>query len=179
MWAPGRTLTYTSEYSELQLSVSVDGSVVLLVLSSVSSLSSPEFGVIRSILLKTWEAKDHCLRATSKRSLSERAQVSGRRERPEYTIKVWTGEACGKPWQRCAHVTRAKAQGMATYAFLSAELNWQVTFTTSHGLCPRGEIVDGLGFVGLGIRVDLRLLSRSKQQPEREKSYRQKVSDAC
>lgn len=50
---PGRHLTYISEYSELQLSVSVDGRVVLLVLSSISSLSSPEFGVIRSILLNT------------------------------------------------------------------------------------------------------------------------------
>lgn len=88
MWAPGRNLTYTSEYSELQLSVSVDGRVVLLVLSSVSSLSSPEFGVIRSILLKTWEANDHCLRAPSKKSLSERARVSGGRRRIEYTIQV-------------------------------------------------------------------------------------------
>lgn len=40
---PGELLTYISEYSELQLSVSVDGNVVLLVLSSESSLSSPEF----------------------------------------------------------------------------------------------------------------------------------------
>lgn len=91
MWAPGRNLTYTSEYSELQLSVSVDGRVVLLVLSSVSSLSSPEFGVIRSILLKTWEANDHCLRATSKRSFVRKSPSLRRKEkkkRPEYTIKV-------------------------------------------------------------------------------------------
>lgn len=40
---PWGALTYISEYSELQLSVSVDGKVVLLVLSSESSLSSPEF----------------------------------------------------------------------------------------------------------------------------------------
>jgi hypothetical protein len=39
----GRHLTYTSEYSELQLNVSVDGRVVLLVLSPESSFSSPEF----------------------------------------------------------------------------------------------------------------------------------------
>lgn len=38
-----RQFTYISEYSELQLNVSVDGNVVFLVFSPGSSFSSPEF----------------------------------------------------------------------------------------------------------------------------------------
>lgn len=111
-----------------------------------------------------------------KGALSERAQVSGGRKRKKdlsIQLKCELGKRVGNP-SNSVHTSRERRLEVWIVRFLSAELNWYVTCTISHGLCPWRKIIDGLGFLGFRIHVDLRLLSCLKQQPERENNTNRK-----
>ena len=145
--------TYISEYSELQLNVSVDGKVVLLVLSPGSSFSSPEFWVPRSILLKTCKAKYQCLLISSWKGLSEEKKKKSPGEQPESLTKVWIGAIYSEGTFQCYLLESWGEWPIVQFYFL---LEWGA-MTSSHShhislwtLYLQTKSIDALGFPGLG-----------------------------